>query len=146
MAKMSVLAIGIDPAFADFSAFPDLTLDLVRTYTDAQIEQFHTSGFDAVSCLTDLGDTAESVVENALKSRSFDCVVIGAGLREPNRGYCCSRKSSISFTNWRQTRKFASTLIRPIRWKQFTDGSRPEKRVIGAARATMAVFEIGGKD
>jgi hypothetical protein len=35
------------------------------------------------SCLTDLGDTAEGVVENALKSRSFDYVVIGAGLREP---------------------------------------------------------------
>jgi len=83
MAKMSVIAIGIDPAFSDFSAFPDLTPELVRTYIDAQIEQLRTSGLDAVSCLTDLGDTAESIVENALKSRSFDCVVIGAGLREP---------------------------------------------------------------
>jgi hypothetical protein len=83
MAKKSVLAIGIDPAFADFSAFPNLTPELVRSYIDAQIEQLRIAGFDTASCLTDLGDTAESVVTKALESRSFDCVVIGAGLREP---------------------------------------------------------------
>jgi hypothetical protein len=83
MARKSVLAIGIDPAFADFSAFPNLTPELVRSYIDAQIEQLRIAGFDTASCLTDLGDTAESVVTKALESRSFDCVVIGAGLREP---------------------------------------------------------------
>jgi hypothetical protein len=79
----SVLAIGIDPAFADFSAFPNLTPELVRNYIDAQIDQLRASGFDTTSCLIDLGDTAESVVTTTLKSGSFDCVVIGAGLREP---------------------------------------------------------------
>ena len=57
MAHTSVLAIGIDPAFADFTAFPHLTPELVRNYIDAQIEQ--------------------------LQSKGFDCVVIGTGLREP---------------------------------------------------------------
>jgi hypothetical protein len=83
MTKKSVLAIGLDPAFVDFSAFPNLTPELVRHYIDAQIEQLRTAGFDTASCLTDLGDTAEGVVAKALESRSFDCVVIGAGLREP---------------------------------------------------------------
>jgi hypothetical protein len=82
MAKR-VLAIGMDPAFADFSAFPNLTPELVRNYIDAQIDQLRAFGFDTTSCLIDLGDTAESVVTETLKSRSFDCVVIGAGLREP---------------------------------------------------------------
>ena len=42
MAHTSVLAIGIDPAFADFTAFPHLTPELVRNYIDAQIEQLRT--------------------------------------------------------------------------------------------------------
>jgi hypothetical protein len=33
--------------------------------------------------LIDLGETAEAVTTQALRSRRFDCVVIGAGLREP---------------------------------------------------------------
>jgi len=83
MAKKTVLAIGIDPSVLDFSAFPGLTVELFRNYIDAQIEQLRSLGFEAESCLIDLGDTAEAVAAAALRSRPLDCVVIGAGLREP---------------------------------------------------------------
>ena len=83
MAKKSVLAIGIDPASADFTAFPTFTPELIRNYIDAQIERLRALGYHAESCLIDLGQTAEQVTAAALRSRSFDCVVIGAGLREP---------------------------------------------------------------
>ncbi|KQX34364.1 hypothetical protein ASD04_17155 [Devosia sp. Root436] len=79
----SVLAIGIDPAFVDLSTMPGFTADVVRAYLDAQINRIAEFGYDVESCLIDLGDTAERVVEKALRSKSFDCVVIGAGLREP---------------------------------------------------------------
>jgi hypothetical protein len=81
--KKTVLAIGIEPAFADFTAFPQLTPELIRSYIDAQIQQLRALGFDAVICLIDLGGTAEEVTMAALKANSFDCIVIGAGLREP---------------------------------------------------------------
>jgi len=81
--KRAVLAIGLDPDFADLKAFPGLTPQLVRSYIDAQIEKLNESGYDATSCLIDLGDTAEVVVSRALGARRFDCVVIGAGLRKP---------------------------------------------------------------
>jgi hypothetical protein len=81
--KKSVLAIGVDPTFADLSAFPGLTPELVRSFIDAQIAKLNARGFDAVSCLIDLGETAESVATQALQSRRFDCVMIGAGLRQP---------------------------------------------------------------
>ena len=81
--EKSVLAIGLDPIFADLKSFPGLTPELVRHYVDAQIERLRLAGYDAVSCLIDLGETAEAVVERALRSRTFDCVVIGAGLRQP---------------------------------------------------------------
>jgi hypothetical protein len=83
MAKKTVLAIGIEPSFVDFSAFPGLTAELVMSYISAQIERLRAMGFEADSCLIDLGDTAEAVVAAALGAKHYDCVVIGAGLREP---------------------------------------------------------------
>ncbi|MBR0753132.1 hypothetical protein JQ604_13155 [Bradyrhizobium jicamae] len=82
MAK-SVLAIGLDPAFVDFTAFLQLTPALVRHYLDSQIERLRTLGYEADSCFTDIGDTAEQVTAAALMSKRYDCIVIGAGLREP---------------------------------------------------------------
>src|SRR5215469_9766598 len=81
--KRAVLAIGLDPDFADLKNLPGLTPQLVRSYIDAQIEKLNESGYDAASCLIDLGDTAEVVASRALQSRRFDCVVLGAGLRKP---------------------------------------------------------------
>jgi hypothetical protein len=83
MAKKSVLAIGIDPAFADTTTFPEFTLELIRHHIDAQIERLRALDYDAVVCLIDLGETAEAVTATALRSKHFDCVVIGAGLRAP---------------------------------------------------------------
>jgi len=83
MAKKTVLAIGIEPSLVDFSAFPGLTAELVTSYIGAQIEQLRAMGYDADSCLIDLGDTAEAVASLALGAKHYDCVVIGAGLREP---------------------------------------------------------------
>jgi len=81
--KKAVLAIGIEPSLVDFSAFPGLTPELVTNYIQSQIEQLRAMGYDADSCLIDLGDTAEAVASLALGARHYDCVVIGAGLREP---------------------------------------------------------------
>ena len=75
MAK-AVLAIGLDPAFVDFTAFPQLTPALVRHYLDSQIERLRTLGYDADSCFTDVGDTAEQVTTAALMSKRYDCIVI----------------------------------------------------------------------
>jgi hypothetical protein len=83
MAKKTVLAIGIDPGFADLAAFPQFTPELVRSYIDAQIERLRELGFEVDRCLIDLGETAEAVATMALKSRHFNCIVIGAGLRQP---------------------------------------------------------------
>ena len=83
MTKKSVLAIGLDPSLADFSAFPGLTPELVRSFIDTQIVKLRVEGYDVESCLIDLGETAEAIAKAALVSKPPDCVVIGAGLREP---------------------------------------------------------------
>ncbi len=83
MTKKTVLAIGLDPVHVDFAAMPGLTPDLVRRFIDAEIERVRAAGFDVVSCLTDLGETAEQTVRAALDDQAFDCVVFGAGMRTP---------------------------------------------------------------
>ncbi|MEY9880677.1 hypothetical protein [Bradyrhizobium sp. USDA 329] len=82
MAKR-VLAIGIEPGNADYSAFPQVTPELVRDHIEAQLLRLRDLGFDVTSCLIDLDATAEAGVMAALQDESFDCIVIGAGLREP---------------------------------------------------------------
>jgi hypothetical protein len=83
MEKKSVLAIGIDPAFVDYTAFPGFTGEQFRAYIDAQLHELWLNGYNVTSCLIDLGETAEATTSAALKSTRFDCVVIGAGLRQP---------------------------------------------------------------
>lgn len=79
----SVLALGLDPAFVDFKEFPQLTPDLVKAFIDSQLHRLRGLGYEVDSCLVDLGATAEAVAARHLKSRKFDCVMIGAGLRAP---------------------------------------------------------------
>jgi hypothetical protein len=78
-----VLAIGLDPACADFTAMPGLTPEVVRAYIDAQLEAMRAEGFEVESCLVDTGERGSRAVEAVLRRSTFDCVVIGNGLRSP---------------------------------------------------------------
>ena len=81
----SVLALGLDPGFADLTELRGLTPDLISAFIDSQLERLRGLGYEVDSCLVDLGETAETVVAQHLDSRSFDCVMIGAGLRAPKQ-------------------------------------------------------------
>jgi hypothetical protein len=83
MAPNAVLAIGLDPSFADFSAMPQLTPQLVHAYILAEIARVRELGFDVTLLFIAPGEKAETDVAEALRSKDFGCVVIGAGLREP---------------------------------------------------------------
>ncbi len=76
-----VLALGLDPLFADLRPMPDLTPELVRSFIDSQLDRVRASGYEVVPCLVDAGATAEAVLTDALAERPFDCVMFGAGLR-----------------------------------------------------------------
>lgn len=77
----AILALGLDPNFADFTSMPDLTPGLVRSFIDAQMERLRALGYDVHVCLVDAGDTAKDVLQEALRQTTFDAVLIGAGLR-----------------------------------------------------------------
>jgi hypothetical protein len=82
MAQGTVLAIGLDPRFADFSAMPQLTPELIRAYIEAEMARVRDLGFEVDARLIAPGEAAETEVEAVLRAKSFACVVIGAGLRD----------------------------------------------------------------
>jgi hypothetical protein len=83
--KRSVLIMGIDPLLIDFSspefAPKNLTAERVLSAVHADSERLRSLGYEADLCLTDFGATAERVVEDKLRSKPYDCVMIGAGIR-----------------------------------------------------------------
>jgi hypothetical protein len=83
--KKSVLLVGIDPFEIDFSSGDfapyNLSSDRVMSALLADQEQLRELGYQADLCLTDLGETAEGVVQDKLRAKAYDCVLIGAGIR-----------------------------------------------------------------
>jgi hypothetical protein len=82
--KKSVLVVGLDPKLIDFSQPgypPGMSVTKVLAGIKSSEEELTGLGYGVQTCLTDFGDTAESVVQKALKQGRFDCVMIGAGVR-----------------------------------------------------------------
>ena len=84
--KKSVLVIGLEPTLIDFSApdfaaFPCMDAAKVLAGLKASEESLTQLGYDVRMCLTDYGETAESVVKDLLEQKRFDCILIGAGIR-----------------------------------------------------------------
>jgi fructose-specific component phosphotransferase system IIB-like protein len=81
MPSARVLLIGLDPAVVDYAKLPGLTHDILRAAIDAAEVSVIERGYEAELCLVDHGAAAEKVVTQALSDASFDCVLIGAGIR-----------------------------------------------------------------
>ena len=79
----AVLALGLDPVFVDPQAMGGLSPAVVRAFIDSQLDRIRAAGYEVETCLVDLGETAEAVLTAQLRKRSFDCVMIGAGLSAP---------------------------------------------------------------
>lgn len=84
--KKSVLVIGLQPTLIDFSApeyaaYLDMDAAKVSAGLKAAEDSLTQLGYDVQMCLTDFGETAEAVVQDRLKRKRFDCILIGAGIR-----------------------------------------------------------------
>jgi len=81
----SVLIIGFDPKFLDFSspelAPLNLTAEKIQAGTAAELERLRRLGYEPEGCFVDLGETAEAAVASRLRAREYGCVIIGAGVR-----------------------------------------------------------------
>jgi hypothetical protein len=71
----------LEPTLVDFSHIPDLNAEKVMAALEADQAKLNALGYDTQLCLTDLGRTAEAVVSKKLSESTFDCILIGAGIR-----------------------------------------------------------------
>ncbi len=77
-----VLMIGLDPQVVDYAHLAvKLDEPTLRAALAADEQRLRDLGYDARWLLIDRGETAEAVLSAALKEKTFDCVLIGAGIR-----------------------------------------------------------------
>jgi hypothetical protein len=77
-----VLMIGLEPKVVDYAALPArLDEPTLRAGLAADEQRLRDLGYNANWLLIDRGETAEAVVSAALEEQTFDCVLLGAGIR-----------------------------------------------------------------
>ena len=82
--EKNVLVVGLDPTLIDFSQpgyAPGMNAMKVLAGLKSSEDELTRLGYSVQMCLTDFGETAEIVLQNQLKQKRFDCVLIGAGVR-----------------------------------------------------------------
>ncbi len=83
-----ILLVGYDPETVDFSdpaLPPGMTAEKIRAGIEVALKQFAARGWEAAVGFIRPDETAGPTVERLLASASYDCVVIGAGVRLPPR-------------------------------------------------------------
>jgi len=81
-----VLLVGYDPSTVDFSdpaLPPGMTAEKIHAGIAHALGQMRDRGWEADDCLIRPDDTATPIIERKLASATYDCVVIGAGVRLP---------------------------------------------------------------
>jgi len=81
-----ILFLGYDPETVDFSdpaSPPGMTAEKVHAGIAVAMKGFAEHGWEADVCFIRPDETAGPTVERQLGSTSYDCVVIGAGVRLP---------------------------------------------------------------
>ena len=84
-----VLLLGYDPETVDFSdpaLPPGMTVEKVHAGIAVALRQFAERGWESDVGMIRPDESAGPTVERLLASKSYDCVVIGAGVRLPPRG------------------------------------------------------------
>ena len=83
-----ILLVGYDPATVDYSdpaLPPGMTAEKVHAGIAVALKQFAERGWEADVGFVRPDETAGPTVEQQLASASYDCVVVGAGVRLPPR-------------------------------------------------------------
>ena len=83
-----ILLLGYAPETVDFSdpaLPPGMTAEKVHAGIAVALKQFAERGWESDVCFIQPDETAGRTVKRQLGSTSYDCVVIGAGVRLPPR-------------------------------------------------------------
>lgn len=83
-----VLLVGLEPEAVDYSdpaLPPGMDAKKIQAAIDLGLKQMTDRGWQAEACLIQHDATAGPAVERRLTAATYDCVVVGAGVRLPLR-------------------------------------------------------------
>ena len=81
MSKGKVLLIGLNPAVVNYEKWPGLTPEKLEMGLRRDESTLNEEGYTASICFIDHGEKAEQIITEQLQQNSYDCVLIGAGVR-----------------------------------------------------------------
>jgi hypothetical protein len=84
-----ILFVGQKPETVDFSdpaLPPGLDAEKIWAGIAVAVRNIEARGWEGDTCMITPDDTGAAMLEQALKGASYDCVVIGGGLRVPPKG------------------------------------------------------------
>ena len=84
-----VLLVGYKPTTVDFSdpaLPPGMTAEKIYAGVQVALKKMTDRGWEADCCYVNPDQTACPTVERQLATKTYDCVVIGAGVRLPPKG------------------------------------------------------------
>ncbi|MFQ6398018.1 hypothetical protein ACLMAJ_31825 [Nocardia sp. KC 131] len=71
----------IDYTSPDFIQFPGLTKEVLRRANDDNVAALRSAGYEVDNCLIEFGTAGAETARRALAAKSYDAVLIGAGVR-----------------------------------------------------------------
>ncbi len=77
-----VLLVGWNPDVVDFSKWPGLNAEKLLKALNADCGSLNALGYEADQCFINDDKSAPNDVKEALKSKDYDCVLVGAGVRK----------------------------------------------------------------
>jgi len=77
-----VLMVGWHPTVVDYSKYPGLTAEKLEAALTADKRKLNEQGYDTSIGFIFSGETATDQLAETLKQKSFDAVLIGAGVRK----------------------------------------------------------------
>ena len=86
---MRVLLVGYDPKSVDFSdpaLPPGMTAEKIYSGVQVALKEMTERGWESDCCYVHPDQTAGPTVERQLAVKTYDCVVIGAGVRLLSKG------------------------------------------------------------
>lgn len=79
--KKRVALIGWNPEVVDYSKWPDLNAEKLTAALEADKNKLNELGYEAKLLFIDDAESASDVVKRSLVEESYDCVLVGAGVR-----------------------------------------------------------------
>ncbi|MFZ6874203.1 hypothetical protein ACO0LF_19270 [Undibacterium sp. Di27W] len=92
MSKSKVALIGWSPDAFDYSTWPGLTKEQLKTQLEGDRDSLIALGYDAQLLYIFGADTAYDTVCKYLREKTFDCIMIGAGVRKVEANFLLFEK------------------------------------------------------